>query len=147
MATSADFLPDLLGWQGIWWGMTEDSVAEVLAEHLFPVFPPGQFAHLHAPFKGVLAIGPYHFDSIPQFRNDSGTLAQVLVRANDAEPGRIVALREALTGRYGFPLESGQKAFWRSVDTVIELGSVTAPRAATWMRCYPIPKAQRRRSA
>ena len=63
VATSADFVPDLLGWQGVWWGMTEDSVAELLAEHLVPVFPPGQFAYLYAPFKGVLAIGPYHFDS------------------------------------------------------------------------------------
>jgi hypothetical protein len=127
--------------------MTEESVAEALADHLVPLSPPVQFAHLHSPFKGVLAIGSYPFEGLPQFRNDSGTLAQVLIRANDADPGRIAALRDALTRRYGSPGESGKKAFWRMADCVIELDSVAAPRAATWMRCYPIPPEQKRRSA
>jgi hypothetical protein len=147
LATSADFIHDLLGWDGIWWGMTEDSVAETLADHLVPLSPPVQFAHLHAPFKGVLAIGSYPFEGLPQFWNDSGTLAQVLVRANDADPARIATLRDALTRRYGSPLESGRKAFWRVADSVIELDSVAAPHAATWMRCYPIPPVRQRRSA
>jgi hypothetical protein len=127
--------------------MTEDSVAEMLADHLVPLSPPVQFAHRHAPFKGLLAIGSYPFEGLPQFWNDSGTLAQVLVRAADADPARIAALRDALTRRYGSPLEGGRKALWRVADSVIELDSVAAPHPATWMRCYPLPSVRKRRSA
>jgi hypothetical protein len=131
-------MPEFLGWTDIRWGMAEDAFVQAMVGRLAAVTPARRIPH--APFRSSLELGTDQFDVVPEFCCEGGVLTEVLVRADDAQPGRVGRLRDVLTKSYGATVAHAGKRVWCAGATVIELHTAATP-PATWLRCYPTPSA------